>query len=315
MISTMSEMQQIRAELDALKMHYDSTVTELRAERGHNNRERRKLRIQAGLVFLAFLAAVFVSPSNRAALAQGTSITLATLNTRLLAVEAKTQYQVVNTTAKSTTFSGCNVFINDGGGTTDTFVHNAAGDGLGNLIIGYNALRGLNRDNRAGVHNLIVGDQQNYASYGGFVAGNYNTVSGEYASVSGGAVNTAKAEFSSVSGGYLNTASAYYSSVSAGILNTASGHTSSVSGGGFNTASNDHCSISGGEYNTASNPCASVSGGGFNTARGELASISGGVANTVGGYASSVGGGNGVSEINAYGWAAGGQGSGAFHNP
>jgi len=49
-------------------------------------------------------------------------------------------------------------------------------NGLGNLIIGYNELRGSG-DNRIGSHNLILGSKNNFASYGGMVAGTLNDIS------------------------------------------------------------------------------------------------------------------------------------------
>ncbi|HEX7627338.1 MAG TPA: hypothetical protein VF354_00260, partial [Candidatus Methanoperedens sp.] len=67
---------------------------------------------------------------------------------------------------------GANLHIRDGSG--DTF---GPVNGLGNLIIGYNELRGSN-DNRTGSHNLILGKANNYASYGGLVAGVSNEISG-----------------------------------------------------------------------------------------------------------------------------------------
>ena len=41
-------------------------------------------------------------------------------------------------------------------------------------------------DVRTGSHNLVLGDENNYSSYGGQVAGSDNTISNGYASVSGG---------------------------------------------------------------------------------------------------------------------------------
>ena len=147
---------------------------------------QRKLKVQIGLALVALVGAILLSPANRSAIAQGYGVTLANLNTRLSAAEAKTRYMTTDSTAKSTTFSGCNVIVNDCSGATNSIVTNSAGDGLGNLIIGYNELRSPNQDIRTGSHNLIIGDFQNYSSFGGLVAGYYNTVSGQYASISGG---------------------------------------------------------------------------------------------------------------------------------
>jgi len=63
------------------------------------------------------------------------------------------------------TFSGVNVHVVNGTGTTDGTVN-----GLGNLIVGYNETRGSG-DDRSGSHNIVVGSEHNYSSYGGLVAG------------------------------------------------------------------------------------------------------------------------------------------------
>ncbi len=125
-------------------------------------------------------------------------------------------------------FKGVNVQIVNGLDNTHTI------NGTGNLIVGYNELRGEG-DDRTGSHNIVIGKNNNYSAYGGLVVGYQNEISGEYSSVSGG-LNTASGFGSSVSGGYQNIASNSYSSVSGGFSNTASGNGSSVSGGSYNTA-------------------------------------------------------------------------------
>lgn len=183
-------------------------------------------------------------------------------------------------------FEGCNVHVRSGSGFTSDD-HPATGDvepltGLGNLVVGYNEPRIIPRKGddlteRTGSHNLIVGREHKYPSFGGFVAGRRNIISGDEASVSGGNRNTASGEVSSVSGGVGNTASGSASSVSGGQENTASGAFSSVSGGGLsNTASGNYSSVSGGTANTASGSQSSVSGGFQNTASGSASSVSGG---------------------------------------
>ena len=105
-------------------------------------------------------------------------------------------------------FKGVNVHIRSGFGAT-----NDGGIGLGNLIIGYNEGR-ENMDEgetkRTGSHNLVIGPYHNYESVGGLVAGCYNTVSGAYATVSGGEGNTAAGYAAAVSGGSGNTATEDY---------------------------------------------------------------------------------------------------------
>jgi hypothetical protein len=221
--------------------------------------------------------------------------------------------------------SGVNVQIVDGSGNTSGTVN-----GLGNLIVGYNELRGSGNV-RTGSHNIVVGTYQNYSSYGGLVAGYRNTVSAGYASVSGGADNTANGSNASVSGGLNNTASAYCGSVSGGDNNIASGRAAGVSGGRYNEASGDYSFVGGGGYtgasdgneafghysailggrsNIAGDPdltdhtfaqSATVSGGQLNIASGSRSTVSGGFNNTATAWGASVSGGeyNTASGLNA----------------
>ena len=105
---------------------------------------------------------------------------------------------------------GANLHIRSGSGET-----NGAVNGLGNLLVGYNEQRSSGNI-RTGSHNVIIGEQHNYSSYGGLVTGVTNTLSGVYSSVTGGVGNIASGAYSSVSGGGGNTASGTVSSVSGG---------------------------------------------------------------------------------------------------
>jgi hypothetical protein len=158
-------------------------------------------------------------------------------------------------------FEGVNVHIRSGSeSTNDNIDQGEELTGLGNLMVGYNAERGSGGD-RSGSHNVILGDLQNFSSFGGLVAGRQNTISGEYATVTAGHSNTASGYAAHVSGGWANKASFHYCSVSGGTLNEASGWYSCVSGGYDNLASGRYASISGGQHNTASGSYSSVSGG------------------------------------------------------
>ena len=201
----------------------------------------------------------------------------------------KALLQGVTRAGNHITFSGVNVQIVNGSGQTGVMT------GTGNLIVGYNELRGSG-DDRSGSHNIVVGRNHNYSYYGGLVVGYYNSLSGAFASVSGGRGNTASGSYASVSGGQGNTASGSYASVSGGSQNTASGAAASVSGGHSNSASEWYSSVSGGLSNTASVGAASVSGGQGNTASGYGASVSGGRYNTASGDYTFVGGGGGATE-------------------
>jgi hypothetical protein len=133
---------------------------------------------------------------------------------------------------------GANLHIANGAGGTQTT------NGLGNLIIGYKE----NDFNfpRTGSHNLVVGIDHGWESFGGVVSGAGNHISGAYASVIGG---------------WRCSASAFAASVVGGRGNAAVGDRSVVIGGDGNIASGYVASVIGGESNTASAPAAAVSGG------------------------------------------------------
>ncbi|MGE3538008.1 MAG: hypothetical protein AB7N91_11325 [Candidatus Tectimicrobiota bacterium] len=167
-------------------------------------------------------------------------------------------------------FDGCNVYIRSGSGQTEGAVN-----GLGNLIIGYNEASGDNIQ-RTGSHNLVIGPDHAYASFGGLVAGRENTLAAPYASITGGRLNTVNAPVASVHGGSANVASKELAVVMGGRSNRAQGLAATISGGTNNLAEGDFASVSGGTENMASGFAASVSGGTNNSASGNNASISGG---------------------------------------
>jgi len=202
---------------------------------------------------------------------------------------------------------GANLLIQSGNGATD-----AAVNGKGNLIIGYDEdLLGIPND-RTGSHNLIIGPEHSYSSFGGFVAGRQNTISGKHASVAGGDGNAALADYSAILGGLNNTTEnvsppkgvpvGRAATISGGDNNTATGDAASVSGGSNNVASANGASVSGGKGNIASADIASVSGGRNNVASGQDASVSGGWQNTASGEGASISGGRGCTEARDHGW-------------
>ena len=150
-------------------------------------------------------------------------------------------------------FTGANVHIRSGSGRTDDNVPSGGVlTGLGNLFIGYDdpvSAGGSGPQPRTGSHNLIVGAEHTFQSFGGLVAGWRNLILAPWASVSGGAGNAASGEFSSVSGGIVGEASGKFSSVSGGSGCDASGESSSVSGGD-ETGSGSDRGWAGGDYHT-----------------------------------------------------------------
>ncbi len=202
-------------------------------------------------------------------------------------------------------FSGCNVQINNGEGSTATKDGTETEDGTGNLIIGYNE-NTLEYD-RTGSHNLVVGMDHGYSSWGGIVAGHQNQIIGEYSSVTSGFFNVASGTGSSVSGGSQNKSLANFSSISGGNLNEASGVGSSITGGQVNKAKGGLSTVNGGSSNEAIGLRSSVNGGGGNKASGPWSSVSGGELNEAGGHVSSVSGGQNNTAVADYSAVGGGQ--------
>lgn len=162
-------------------------------------------------------------------------------------------------------FAAMNLQVVNGTGSTD-----GEPDGLGNLIVGYNAPRPITDPavDRAGSHYLVVGDRHHWPRFGGILAGFNNTASGDWASVTGGSGNTASGPQTSVSGGLTNTASGNQASVSGGTGNTANGDLASILGGVAGTASGIGSSVAGGHANTAIGFSATVAGGRDGTVSG-----------------------------------------------
>jgi len=166
--------------------------------------------------------------------------------------------------------SGINLKLINGGGNTGIV------NGLGNLIIGYDSARAdsdffcsvgyaMTKGSCAGAsgvwavshkngsHNLVIGDRNNYSSFGGMVVGYRNTINGKRASVSGGLNNNARTDNTSILGGRNN--------IAGGSASEIDGIASSISGGNGNTASGSESSVSGGANNMATGILSSILGG------------------------------------------------------
>jgi hypothetical protein len=245
------------------------------------------------------------APSERELLALRSEVDQ--LRSLLVEIEGKVQYVTVESkningvSGPHMIITGCNLHVRSGSGfttdevagdenETDDSENSGAYSGLGNLIVGYNeGTVGLT--DRQGSHNLVIGSDHKFTSCGGLVAGESNSITGRFATVTGGYSNTASGLGSSVTGGTFNTALGLDSSVSGGYNNKAEKGQSSVSGGIGNTTSGLFSSISGGRRNKTSDSAASISGGSFNEASAYGASVSGGYRNKAVGKGSSVGSG------------------------
>jgi hypothetical protein len=176
--------------------------------------------------------------------------------------------------------TGANLHIVNGLGSTDCTAEPDepipdCPNGLGNLIVGYNEPREFYENICTGSHNMVVGQFHNFSRVGGLVVGDFNEISGDFATVSGVQRNTASGERSTVSGGLSNTARGDDAVVNGGFSNTAGGFATAVSGGSFNIASGAVSSVSGGQGNEASNDFAAVSGGRHRTAAGAFDWVAG----------------------------------------
>jgi len=212
--------------------------------------------------------------------------------------------------------TGVNLHVRSGSGFTDDEGQLRE---LGNVIVGYNERRrgvcsstgsGLTivqrcaadeecrggdcvfgENARQGSHNLVIGPEHFYPSFGGLVAGRENTVEGEHSSVVGGQENEAVGEFSSVTGGWYNSTSGSWSSVSGGFRNRATGRQATVSGGHGNIASGYTTTVGGGGFNASSGFGSTVCGGAFNISDGISSAILGGHSNEATGSQTSIVGG------------------------
>jgi trimeric autotransporter adhesin len=204
----------------------------------------------------------------------------------------------VTRTNNTITVSGANLQVVDGSGSTT-----GATNGLGNLIVGYN--ENTSARTRTGSHNLVIGIEHEYTSFGGIVAGEENAIAERAASVLGGKHNIAGSIHAVVVGGRLNVAAGDYSAVVGGSLNTASGNLSAVGGGFTNEASGLNSAVSGGCENQATNNFAAVSGGRLGEATAEFSSVQGGYLNKATGGYSSVSGGSTRTASTQFNWKAG----------
>lgn len=167
-------------------------------------------------------------------------------------------------------FTGANIHIVNGLSSTTN------GNGLGNLIIGYDEIvTPLVSGDRAGSHNLVIGSGHRFTAgaLGGFVAGWDNRISNTAASVLAGYVNTASGYGASVLGGNGNAAYGSGASVLGGESNVANGNGSSIVSGVNNVTNGALVAILGGSDNTSYGFSSVVLGGNFITGAGQFSIV------------------------------------------
>lgn len=214
---------------------------------------------------------------SKASQTYATQSSLDSAKSRISALEGKTR-DMTRTSIngyQSLVFEGVNVHVRNGIGNTESK------DGTGNLVLGYGETD--SDDTQNGSHNLVVGMNHTYTSYGGVVAGKDNKATGSYASLIGSKSSRVSGSFAAVCGGDLNIASGKYASVTGGSDNEAKSKGATVAGGFLNTASGNYSTVSGGSINDATGDWSSVSGGTNNTASGDDSTVSGGNSRSVSG--------------------------------
>ncbi len=201
-------------------------------------------------------------------------------------------YLTVDTSDDSVVFTGANVYVQSGSGSTNGTVN-----GLGNLIVGYDEDDGS--DDKSGSHNLIVGMYHSYSEHESIIGG-YNNESAGVRHILGGRSNSASADYNVVFG-RANEVSTSYSSILGGFTSTiASGQYGMILGGAYNETTQNYTTVVGGYYNEGGGYGATIVGGYENTTSNQNAVVVGGSLNETGGKYSVVTGGYEESSSSSY---------------
>ena len=147
--------QSFRERLDKLEQENAEIRAQVAAAQVRFLRAEGRFRFPCGLGLAAVAIGLLLSQTQSAASRQGG------IPERVAALEAKTRF--ISTVGTEMSITGANLHILNGTGQTETT------NGLGNLIVGYNELRETGKNPRTGSHNLIVGNRNDYLSFGGVV--------------------------------------------------------------------------------------------------------------------------------------------------
>jgi hypothetical protein len=222
--------------MDNLRPRLDALEAQLQTLQEQTQTVKRRLRwwrgLAGGLLVLAVLTWALPLGTAQEDPMAGSEKGKQTLDERVAALEQLLKH--FSRKGNDVTLTGANLHIVNGLGSTDcTDAQDQpipdCPNGLGNLIVGYNELRGEG-DVRTGSHNVVVGERHSFSRFGGLVVGDRNTISGDFAVVSGGDSNTASGGYAVVSGGGGNTASGFLAAVSGGQNRTAKGNFDWVAG-------------------------------------------------------------------------------------
>jgi hypothetical protein len=180
-------MDELHARLDALEHQVHTLHQQAHAV---DRQLRWWRRLACGLSVLGFLGWTLRGVTA----GDGQSLSLS-IPERFAALERKLAPLTFDAATSEVVITGANLRLLNGLGSTETT------NGLGNLIVGYNEPRDSGEPQQTGSHNVVVGKQHQFSSFGGLVVGLQNEIHGAFASVSGGVRNTAAGEHTSISGG------------------------------------------------------------------------------------------------------------------
>jgi hypothetical protein len=183
-------MDHLHARLEALESHVHALHQQARAV---DRRLRWWRRLACGLGVLSFIGWTLQAVTAGDA-------PIFPLPERLAALERKLTALTFDAATNEVRITGANLRLVNGLGSTETT------NGTGNLLVGYSEPGDGGETRQTGSHNVVVGKQHQFSSFGGLVVGRQNEIRGAFASVSGGVRNTAAGDFSSVSGGHNRTA-------------------------------------------------------------------------------------------------------------
>jgi len=170
-------------------------------------------------------------------------------------------YLTVDEASDSIIFSGANVYVQSGSGGTAGTVN-----GLGNLVLGYDEDDGA--DDKSGSHNLVLGVEHSYSSYGGLLSGQNNAVTDAHSSSISGSNNTVTSSFAAAVAGGANTVSGQRAASLGGAASTISGSYAAIVGGSSSTASGTYSVVVAGGSHEVSGLYAAAVGGGSNIVTG-----------------------------------------------
>ncbi len=173
------------------------------------------------------VAAVETTTANTRAEVAAIDPEIQSLTARVEASEATLAPVSFDPRAGAWTLTGVNLQVRNATGSTD-----GAGDGTGNIIVGWNEAG--EDDTRSGSHNVVVGSGHAWESHSGVVSGTDHLLASAGGAALGGEGNTVTADGAVAIGGQDNVAAGLLTVTIGGVDNVAEGELSMTAGGSGN---------------------------------------------------------------------------------